>query len=93
LSKVWNGGEGCDLHGLWLVMLEYAKDQVLGVDTLGQQVLPRVRYGTTCLLIRDAVRSVPCSDEWEFGVVTRPDSHSSRRAAVSRQPRETLSLL
>jgi hypothetical protein len=26
LSKVWNGGEGCDLHELWFVMLEYAKD-------------------------------------------------------------------
>jgi hypothetical protein len=30
-------------------------------------VPPRVRYGTTCLLIRDAVESVPSSDEWEFG--------------------------
>jgi hypothetical protein len=28
-------------------------------------VLPPVRYGTTCLLIRDAVGSVPCSDEWK----------------------------
>jgi hypothetical protein len=26
LSKVWNGGEDCDLHGLLLVMLESAKD-------------------------------------------------------------------
>jgi hypothetical protein len=26
LSKVWNGGGGCDLHSLWLVMLESAKD-------------------------------------------------------------------
>jgi hypothetical protein len=26
LSKVWNGGEGCDLHGLRFVMLETAKD-------------------------------------------------------------------
>jgi hypothetical protein len=47
----------------WYVMLESAKDQVIGVDTLGQQVLPRVRYGMTCLLIRDVVGSVPCSDE------------------------------
>jgi hypothetical protein len=38
---------------------------MLGVDTLGQHVLPRVRYGTTCLLIRDVVESVHCSDEWE----------------------------
>jgi hypothetical protein len=36
LSKVWNGGEGCDLHDLWLIMLESAKDRVLGVDTPGQ---------------------------------------------------------
>jgi hypothetical protein len=28
-------------------------------------VPPRVQYGTTCLLIRDAMGSVPCSDEWE----------------------------
>jgi hypothetical protein len=40
---------------LWVVMLESAMDQVLGVDTPGQQVSPRVRYGTACLLIRDVV--------------------------------------
>jgi hypothetical protein len=56
-------------------------------------VPPRVRYGTTCLLIRDAVESVPCSDEWEFGVVTRPGSHDARGAMVLRLPRETLALL
>jgi hypothetical protein len=48
---------------MWIVMLECTKDQVLRVDTTGQQVPPRVRYGTTCLLIRDVVGSVPCSDE------------------------------
>jgi hypothetical protein len=74
-------------------MLESAKDRVIGVDTPGQQVLPCVRYGTACLLIRDAVRSVPCSDEWEFGVVTRPGSHGARRAVVPRLPRKTLALL
>jgi hypothetical protein len=31
---------------MWLVMLESAKDRVLGVDTPGQHVPPRVRYGT-----------------------------------------------
>jgi hypothetical protein len=31
---------------MWLVMLESAKDRVIGVDTPGQQVPPRVRYGT-----------------------------------------------
>jgi hypothetical protein len=50
---------------LWLVMLESAKDRILGVDTPGQHVPPRVRYGMTCLLIRDVVESVPCSDEWK----------------------------
>jgi hypothetical protein len=63
LSKVWNDGEGCDLQSLWLVMLESAKDRVLGVDIPGQQVPPRVRYGTTCLLIREAVGSVPCTND------------------------------
>jgi hypothetical protein len=48
---------------MWFVMLESAKDRVIGVDTSGQQVPPRVQYGTTCLLIRDAVGSVPCSNE------------------------------
>jgi hypothetical protein len=67
---------------MWFVMLESAKDQAIGVDIKGQQVLPRVRYGTTCLLIRDAVGSVPCSDEWEFGVVTHPSSHGARGVVV-----------
>jgi hypothetical protein len=71
---------------MWFVMLESAKDQVIGVDTPGQQVHPRVRYGTTCLLIRNVVGSVPCSDEWEFGVVTRPDSYGARGVVVPRLP-------
>jgi hypothetical protein len=57
---VCNGWEGCDLHGMWLVMLESAKDRVLGVDIPGQQVMPRVGYGTACLIIRDLVGSVQC---------------------------------
>jgi hypothetical protein len=48
---------------MWFIMLEFAKDLVIGVDTPGQQVPPCVRYGTACLLIRDAVGSVPCSNE------------------------------
>jgi hypothetical protein len=51
---------------MWIVMLECVKDRVLGVDTPGQQVMPRVQYGMACLLIRDVVCSVPCSDEWEL---------------------------
>jgi hypothetical protein len=67
---------------MWFVMVESGKDRVIGVDTPGQQVSPRVRYGTTCLLIRDVVGSVPCSDEWEFGIVTHPASHGARGAVV-----------
>jgi hypothetical protein len=47
-------------------MLKSALDRILGVDTLGLQVPPRVRYGTTCLLVWNVVGSVPCSDEWEL---------------------------
>jgi hypothetical protein len=67
---------------MWFVMLESAKDRVVGVDTPGQQVLPRVRYRIACLLISDAVGSVPCSDEWEIGVVTRLGSHGARGVMV-----------
>jgi hypothetical protein len=67
---------------MWLIILESANDRVIGVDSPGQQVSPHVRYGTTCLLIRDAMGSVSCSDEWEFGVVTRPGSHGARGAVV-----------
>jgi hypothetical protein len=47
-----------------LVMLESAKDRILGVDTPGQHVSLRVWYGTTCLLIRYAIGCVSCSVEW-----------------------------
>jgi hypothetical protein len=78
---------------MWFVMLESAKDRVIGVDTPGQQVPPHARYGTTCLLIKDVVGSVPCLDEWEFDVVTRPGSHGARGVVVRRLPLETLALL
>jgi hypothetical protein len=78
---------------IWFIMLKSAKDRVIGVDTPGQHVSPRVWYGTACLLIRDVVGSVSCSDEWEFGVVTRPGSHGARGAVVPRLPQETLALL
>jgi hypothetical protein len=68
---------------IWFVMLKSTKDRVIGVDTPGQQVPPRVRYGTTYLLIRDTMRSVSCSDEWKFGVVTRSGSHGARGVVVS----------
>jgi hypothetical protein len=77
----------------WYVRFESAKDRVIGVDTPGQQVPPHAQYGTTCLLIRDGVGSVPYSDEWEFGVVTNPGSHGARGAVVLRLPEETLVLI
>jgi hypothetical protein len=80
-------------HVMWFVILESAKNRVIGVDTTGQQVPPRVRYETAYLLIMDDVRSVSCSDEWEFGIVTRPDSHGARGVVVPRLPPETLALL
>jgi hypothetical protein len=49
---------------MWFVMLKSAKDRILGVDTLGQHVPPRVRYGTSCLLIRNTIGCVSCSVEW-----------------------------
>ncbi len=67
---------------MWFVMLESAKDRVIGVDTPGQQVSPHVRNGTACLLIRDAAGSVSCSDEWEIGIVTRLGSHGVGGAVV-----------
>jgi hypothetical protein len=50
---------------LWLVILKSAMDRVLGVDTPGQHVSPRVQYIMACLLIWDVVGSVPYSDEWK----------------------------
>jgi hypothetical protein len=47
---------------MWL--LESAKHRILGVNTSTQQVLPPIQYGTTCLLIRNTIGCVSCSDEW-----------------------------
>jgi hypothetical protein len=47
-EKGWNGGGIGFRQVMWLVMLESAKDRILGVDTIGQHAPPRVRYGTTC---------------------------------------------
>jgi hypothetical protein len=49
---------------MWFAMLKSAKDQILGVDTPGQHVPPHVRYGMTCLLIRNTIGCVSCSVEW-----------------------------
>jgi hypothetical protein len=51
---------------MWFVMLESAKNRVIRVDTSGQPVSSRVRYGMTCLLIRYAISCVSCSVEWRW---------------------------
>jgi hypothetical protein len=49
---------------MFLVMLESTNDRIFGVDTPGQHVLPRARYGMACLLIRYPIGCVSCSVEW-----------------------------
>jgi hypothetical protein len=49
---------------MWFVMHKSAKDRILGVDTPRQHTPPRVRYGTSCILIRNTIDCVSCSDEW-----------------------------
>jgi hypothetical protein len=49
---------------MWLVMLESAKDRILGVDTPGLPMSPHVRYGMACLLIRIVVGCQSCSVVW-----------------------------
>jgi hypothetical protein len=63
-------------------MIKSARDRVLGVDTPGQQVPSRIRYGTTCIIIRDAVESLAYSNEWKIDVVTHLGSHGARGAVV-----------
>jgi hypothetical protein len=49
---------------MWFVMLESAKDRILGVETQGQHVPPRVQYGMAYLLIRNTIGCVSCSVKW-----------------------------
>jgi hypothetical protein len=46
---------------MWFVMLESAKDRILGVDTTGQHVPPCVRYIMAYSLIRNTIGCVLCS--------------------------------
>jgi hypothetical protein len=62
LSKGWNGGDGQYRHGM--LLLKCSKDRILRVDTPGQHVPPRVRYGMAHLLIRNTIGSVSCSVQW-----------------------------
>jgi hypothetical protein len=54
---------------MWLVLLESANDQFLGVDPSEQLVTSYVWYGTTLLLIRNTIRSVSCSIAWGRGTM------------------------
>jgi hypothetical protein len=78
---------------LWLVMLESAKGRILGLDTPGQHVQALVRYGMTCLLIRDAVRIVSCLDEWEVAWSFAQAHMVQEGPWYYVLPRETLALL
>jgi hypothetical protein len=74
-------------------MLECAEDRILGVDTRGQHVPPRVWYGMTCLLIRDDVGSVPCLDEWEVAWSFTKAHTVQEGSWYHVLPQETLALL
>jgi hypothetical protein len=82
---------------MWLVMLESAKDRILGVDSPGQHVPPRIRYGTAYLLIRYAIGCVSCSVEWGWPApicVTSlchilcelPEPHGAKGVTMCRKP-------
>jgi hypothetical protein len=65
---------------MWFVMLEFAKDWILGVDTTRQHMPPCVRYGTTCWLIRKALVSLSCwMSGTGMGIPTRPQGARCKR--------------
>jgi hypothetical protein len=74
---------------MWFVMLESAKDRILGVDTLGQQVPPCVQYGAACLLIRAVIGCESCSVVWG----KTQDVIGSIRCKRGSSQEETLALL
>jgi hypothetical protein len=66
---------------MWLVMLKSAKDRFLGVDPpLEQLVTRRVRYGMTCLLIRNTIGSVSWLIEWGMSQCLAWDPQGARGA-------------
>jgi hypothetical protein len=60
LCMVWNGGTVGIYQEMWFVMLKYDKDEIVGVDTPGWHVPPRIQYGMDCWLIRKALVSLSC---------------------------------
>jgi hypothetical protein len=75
----------------WHVVVKSAKDRILGVDTPGQHLPPRVQYGTTCLLIRNAIGSVFSSVEW--GMASYFVNHLNHMVQDGTLMRKTLALL
>jgi hypothetical protein len=73
---------------MWFVMHESTTDQVLGVDTPGQQVPPRVSYVMTSLLIRAAIGCESCSVVWG----KTQNMISSTRCKSGSRYEETLAL-
>jgi hypothetical protein len=67
---------------MWLILLKSAKDRFLGVDTLEQPVPSRLRYGTTCLLIRNTIGSMSCSVEWGIAQCLAWDPQGARGPEV-----------
>jgi hypothetical protein len=63
---VWYSEKGCYLHGLWMFLLESAKDRFIVVDPppLKQHVPLLVRYGTTCSLIMEPLGMCLARDQW-----------------------------
>jgi hypothetical protein len=70
----------------WHVVLESSMDQILGADTPGQHVPPRVWYGKAFLLIRNAIGCLSCLVEWGLVslfvtyFVKMPKPHGARGA-------------
>jgi hypothetical protein len=79
---------------MWLVMLESAKDRILGVDTPGQHVPPHVRYGTACWLIKKALVSLSCRKRGTgMAIPTRPQgARGAMRVSYCTQEGETLAI-
>jgi hypothetical protein len=79
---------------MWHVMLKSAKDRILGVDTPGQHMPPRVRYGTACWLIRKTLVSMSCRKrETGMAMPTRPQgARGAMRVFCCTQEGETIEI-
>jgi hypothetical protein len=77
------------------VLLESAKDRILGVDTPGQHVSPRVRYETTCWLIRKALVSLSCRKRGTgMAIPMRPQgARGAMRVFCCTQEGKTLAIM